>query len=908
MGKVFRARDTRLGRDVAIKVIGGDGPSDADRRQRFQREARAIAALSHPHICSIHDVGSEAGIDYLVLELVPGESLAARLRRGALPVDDALARGIEIARALDCAHRAGIVHRDLKPGNVMLTPAGAKVLDFGLGRITRGETDAPPASAGASTASLTQAGVVLGTLPYMAPEQIEGRVADARTDVFAFCATLYEMLTGKRAFATESAPGLVDAIVRGDTPSLSAVQPNLPPALDQIIRTCLAKDPEARFSSLNDVAIALQWARDASRDTRATASAGGTAGPAALDPLGPEPRDSRSRVSVTVAVAAVGGGALVAALATVLLTRPPPSTPPLPVRFEIVTPSLERRAGIAISPDGRHIAYSDGRGDRSHIVVRDLDQLDGRALYGPASVSQPFFSPDGRSIGFFDYVAGLKRVPTSGGPAITVVPDQLGASWGLALGASWGADNTIVYATAGRTGLLRVAAGGGEPTVLTKPDPASGEGFHGFPFVLPGGRGVLFTIGALDDAGLAQVAVVDPRTGEQKPLLRPGSHAHYVETGHLVYLAGGALHAVEFDLDRLELSGEPVPIVDGVAVASTGMGAYSISLNGTLVFEPAGTPVPRSLVWVDRSGRETEIPAPPHDYIQPRLSPDGTRVAVSVADLRNKIHILDLTSGNLTALTSGPGIDRMPIWTSDGRHIVFQSSRAGAFNLYSQAADGTGTVQRLTSGPDRQSPAWVAPDGTRILGSERSSVTFGDIVWFPLARPLGQPGSSIGPALPDPSPVERLVHTPSVEFAPDVSPNGRYVAYFSNESGSPEICVRPLPGAASGLWRVSTGGGTQPRWAPGGTELFYLDSANVLKALPVDTSKVPFTMGKPAQLFAIPARGDWSTEPDYDAASDGERFIVAKPVTTGDRRADAPRMVVVLNWTEELKAKMPVNR
>ncbi len=394
MGQVFRAKDTRLRRDVAVKVLFEDGANDATQRLRFQREARAAAALNHPHICTIHDVGSESGIDFLVLEVLQGESLASRLRRGPLPLDEALARGIEIARALDCAHQAGIVHRDLKPGNVMLTASGAKVLDFGLARITRGDTDTPMAPAGTLTAPLTEAAAVLGTLPYMAPEQVEGRAADARADVFAFGATLYEMLTGKRAFDATSSPGLLAAILRGETPSLLAVQPDLPPALERIVRACLQKDQEARFSSMHDVAMDLQWVRDEN-----------WAGP----PSGTNASDGspRRRSRFTITVVALTAAVLSAAVSWVA-QRPGTSPSPTLVRVEVVPSAADpinvgtTTPTLAMSRDGTRIAYASGTGGAGPLIVRDIGDLMPHRVEGAPQVRSPFFSPDGQWIGFFD--------------------------------------------------------------------------------------------------------------------------------------------------------------------------------------------------------------------------------------------------------------------------------------------------------------------------------------------------------------------------------------------------------------------------------------------------------------------------------------------------------------------------
>ena len=603
MGQVFRAKDTRLGREVAIKVPFEDVAADDTRRQRFQREARAVAALNHPHICTIHDVGSESGIDFLVLEVLQGESLASRLRRGPLPLDEALARGIEIARALDCAHQAGIVHRDLKPGNVMLTASGAKVLDFGLARITRGETDTPVAPAGTITASLTEAAVVLGTLPYMAPEQVEGRVADARADVFAFGATLYEMLTGKRAFDAPSSPGLLAAILRGETPSLLAVQPAFPPALDRIVCTCLQKDPDARFASMRDVAIELQWVRD---DERRGARSDSFASVALA------PRRSRLTLAVVGLTAAVLG-----ALIGWVAQRPGTTASPTLMRVEIIPSPADpinvgtTSAPLAMSRDGRRLAYASGSaGSGGPLIIREHRRADATATWKALQKAGTRSSrPMANGSVLWHWWA--QEDPRDGWHARR---DRCRGH--RCRGASWAEDGTIVYATTDpETGLFRVSDAGGTPIVLTTPNKDQGEADHVLPFVLPGGRGILFTI--LDAAAdNPRVAVLDSRDQSQRVIIPGAASAQYIDAGYIVYAASGTLFAVRFNLDELRVEGEPQTVANGVLMASAAGAYYAVSSTGSLVYVPAtaSSDAPRTLVWVDRKGTETPLNAPARAY------------------------------------------------------------------------------------------------------------------------------------------------------------------------------------------------------------------------------------------------------------------------------------------------------
>jgi Tol biopolymer transport system component len=908
MGEVYKAKDTRLERTVAIKILPSALAADPEFRERFDREARTISQLSHPHICTLYDVGHQDGSDFLVMEFLDGESLADRLARskgGPLPLQEAMAIAIQVADALDAAHRAGVVHRDLKPGNIILTAAGAKLVDFGLakhgltlpqatGPTGRTSLTAPPTV----TSPLTIIGSIVGTLQYMSPEQLDGKEADARSDVFAFGAVLYEMLSGRRAFQGKTQVSVMAAIIEQDPPPLGSVDASYSAALTRVVQKCLAKEPQQRWQTVADLVDELRWIAQDGRSR--------VVGPT-VTPEAVVRSVRRHRIAVAVAVAAAVGAGAIGAWAVVRVRQQPV---PQPVRFSIVPPpSQPLTAGsaihdIAISADGSHIVYRAGPAfDQTQLVVRDLNQLDGRFVGERGlGVSAPFFSPDAQWIG---YAAGfdLKKVPTAGGAAITLTR----LSGGLR-GATWGPDDTIVFATSDfSTGLLSVPAGGGEPKTLTKPETNGGD--HYFPSFLPNGRAVLFTIatGSANSIGGSQVAVLDLKTGQQKMLIRGGSDATYVADastgGYLVYIAAAStLHAVRFDPDRLELRGDPVPIVEQVLTSPTGGSDYAVARNGTLVFVPGGRTffggpaLPRSLVWVTRQGREEGLNAPTRSYSVARLSPDGKRVALEIIDQETDIWTWDLTRRTLSRLTVDPAADLRPVWTPDGRRIIFTSARAGAQNLFWRASDGTGADERLTTSPNLQIPAAVTSDGTKLLVVEVIPGKAGDIVAVDLSpanatQPKGHRTST------------SIITSSFVENNPELSPDNRWIAYQSNESGLNQVYVRPFPNTNEGLWQVSSGGGTRPLWSRSGRELFFLDGNNMLAAVPVETKGSTFSVGNAVKLLStayyagIPQR-------TYDVTADGQRFLIIKDVP-GDRTSTSPTINVVLNWQEELKQRVP---
>ena len=687
MGEVFRARDRKLGRDVAIKVLPDEFARDTERLARFKREAKVLASLNHPGIAAIYGLEESEDTHYLVLEFVPGETLAERIARGPIPVEEALDIAMKIAEALEEAHERGIVHRDLKPANIKLTPDGkVKVLDFGLAKAFVDETpDADDSMSPTLTRDATRVGVILGTAAYMSPEQAKGKKVDKRTDVWAFGAVLYEMLTGKRAFIGEDVSDTLAAVLRAE-PELDALPADVSAAMRTALARCLEKDLKRRVRDIGDVKLAMEGAFE----TRAP-------------PLTEAPTKPR------VGWPTVGAALLSAALAGIAVWSVRPEAPRPLARFVVSSPAeapinQPLDVAVAITADGTRIVYpTTAEGQR--LVVRTLDELETTRLDGIGRTPrEPFFSPDGNWIAYF--TGGiLKKISVLGGPPVTVCELPAGQGTGPR-GASWGLDDSIVFATAGPTGLLRVRATGGEPEELTTLAP--GEN-HLWPEILDGREAVLFTIisGSLDSA---QIAVLSLTTGDVKILLPGGSNPRYMPTGHIVYGVAGTLRAVGFDIDRFEVPSEPVPVLKGIHTKGTGATSFSVSQTGSLVYMAgAAGNMERTLVWVDREGRETALPAEPRLYLFPRISPDGTRLALDVRGQQQDIWTWDFAQETLTRLTFDPAIDGWPAWTPDGHRIAFGSGRDGRTSLFWKAADGTGAVERLNPSEDSQRPHTFSP-------------------------------------------------------------------------------------------------------------------------------------------------------------------------------------------------------
>ncbi|MEQ1761177.1 MAG: protein kinase [Vicinamibacterales bacterium] len=889
MGEVYRAHDGKLGRDVALKVLPDAFSSDPDRLARFEREARTLASLNHPHIAQIYGLEDSGRTHALIMELVEGETVADRIARGAVPLDEALPIAQQIADALEAAHDQGIVHRDLKPANIKVRPDGTvKVLDFGLAKAMDAGSASPHAGRDpayvplsqsptiTSPALLTGAGMILGTAAYMSPEQAKGRPADKRSDVWAFGAVLYEMLTGVRAFTGDDMVDVLGAVARLD-PDWTKLPPTTPTPIRLLVQQCLAKDRKAR---LGDIAGALFVLRGHSALT--------AVGPASSLAVGAP----FWRRMLPTAAALLLGAAL--ASAAWLTTRDAPAGV---VRTEIPTAGASvltmegNDRDIAITPDGRRVIY---RGN-GQLLVRALDQLAPAPLSGIGPGSRgPFVSPDGAWVGYFQ-AGSLRKVPIGGGQPATITGSIPGAN---PRGATWTEDGAIVFGSNDLdTGLLEVPAAGGDPVVLTKPDAARGERDHIWPETLPGGEAVLFTItAATGGREAAQIAVLDRRSGTHSVVLRGGHHAVYLPSGHLLYGAGGGLRAVAFDLATRAVRGTPVPVVDQVATTPVGGVQAVVSATGTLVYVTGGAGgLPRSLVWVDRQGQEQPLPAPVRAYEHPSVSLDGTRVAVRSDDDDRDIWVWDVRGSTLTRVTFDPEDDATPIWTPDGKRLVFTSRRGGnVFNLYEQEADGTGTAERLAQTDHDQNASAVTTDGTRILFSQRPPNARFDV--HAMAR-SAQSASGVMAALP-------LIESPFDERQATLSPDGRWLAYQSTAPGRTEIFVRPFPIVEGGLRQVSTAGGTQPKWRADGRELFYRGLDGNVMAVPVLQTDDVWRANAPARLFDDRYYGRASpfTFNQWDVAPDGRFLMIKEQVAAvGATR----HMTLVLNWFEELKRLAP---
>jgi serine/threonine-protein kinase len=903
MGEVYRAKDTRLGRTVAIKVLRPQVADHPDWKQRFEREARAIAALNHPHICVLHDIGEaelpspqplapSPRIQFLVMEYVEGETVAERLLKGALPLDQALKYAVEIAGALDKAHRQGIVHRDLKPSNVMLTKSGSKLLDFGLAKlrpaaVAHGFSPGSGAS-GVPTVStpLTASGTILGTLQYMAPEQLEGKEADARTDIFAFGTVLYEMITGKRAFEGTSQASLIAAILDSQPPELSTLRPMTPPALDRLVRKCLVKDPDERWDTAHDLADELKWIAQILELPRQSLAR----------------QVSGRRLILRWALAVCLTGALVGGI-TIWRFGPTRQTGPPPVTHLLVDvrparhlagPSREpadssNRVALAFSPDGSHLAFSAVGDDGRQMYLRALDQPQAQSLKGTEGAVNPLFSPDGQWVGFWAN-GQLKKISISGGPAIPLTETS------EPIGASWGSNDAIVYGDGDSNELWQVAASGGTPQRLTQLNREKGEVSHRLPHVLPGGDAVLFTVRHLSMGGWnsTQVAVHSLTTGEQKMLIDGGADARYVPTGHLVFVRLATVFAAPFDLGRLEVTGGSVPVVQGVAQAvnarvsrnDTGAAQFAVSDSGSLVYLPGGSFPDRQLtfVWVDRRGGAQPLAAPPRGYFFPRLSADEKRVLFWTQGLERTVWIYDLSRGTFHRLTFEDQSSR-PIWSPDERWIVYSSATAGPENLFRRRADGSGEAERLTTNELWDQAASWSPDGQHVAFTQQSGIS--------------SPSQHIRVLEVNTRQERPFVQTAAAESQPAFSPDGRWLAYVSNESGREEVYVQPFPGPGPKL-PISSEGGTEPVWAKTGHEVFYRNG-NKMLTVKIAT-EAQFSAGRPEVLFEGPYAV--AAGPNYDVTRDGQRFLMLREIE--HEPAPPPTTLhVVLNWHEELKRLVP---
>ena len=880
MGEVYRAHDTTLKRDVAIKVLPEDLSADVERLARLEREAWLLAALNHPNIATIYgleEVEAEDGtsVRYLVLELIEGESLAEKLSRGRIAVDKALGIARQIAEALEAAHAKGIIHRDLKPGNVVITPEGqAKVLDFGLAKSHEVEGTSPEISPdlteSPTVAAATRAGIILGTAAYMSPEQARGKPLDKRTDIWSFGCVLYEMLAGRRPFEGETVTDILAAIVERE-PDWSAIPSAAPPIIQLLLRRCLEKDPYRRLHDVADARIEI-----------VNAISEPEAGLPGVAPVvaGQPPLWRRALPWGT----GVAVGAMIAGFAVWSLTHPAPPAPQVPIRFSIELPPDVRFTGttrhaVAISPD------------RSHLVFSANDQLYVRAMDDPLAVPlqgteggarSPFISPDGQWVGFWAENE-IRKVPISGGAFVKLCDGY--HPWG----ASWG-DNDEIVSGMGEFGIWRVSADGGEPQQLIAV--AEGEQAHG-PQVLPDGEWVLYTLhSARTDWDDSQIVVQSLATDERKPLFT-GKDARYLPTGHLVYASGDVLLARPFDLSRMEVTGGAVPVVQGVAgeTAWSGAAHFSYSQEGTLAYIPNTNELTgnRALVWVDRQGANQPVTDQLHRYFVARLSPDGERVAVEfTAGYGNDIWILEIEQNILTRLTTQGALNPLyPIWTQDGERVVFSPIRRDTQNdLLSIAADFSAEAEGFLDHEDDAIPMSFSPSGQLAFGEN---------------HPTDQRNILVLPA--DGEPPRYVVRTPYNEQSAMVSPDGRWIAYVSDRSGSDEVYVEPFPDGGQRR-QVSDSGGTEPQWAPGGGELFYRNGEQMI-AVPVTTEPEFELAGEHEILFEDDSFRKGTYLPGYDIHPDGRRFLMVKEL---DARGNPQKINIVLNWFGELERLVPTER
>jgi eukaryotic-like serine/threonine-protein kinase len=862
MGEVYRARDTRLDRTVAIKVLASHLSSSPELKQRMEREARAISSLNHPNICQLYDIGSQDGNDYLVMEFLEGETLAERLRKGPLPLNEILKIGIAVAEALAVAHRQGIVHRDLKPANIMLTKAGAKLMDFGLAKSAAGvpgASGAPLLSAArtmteASPVSpLTSAGTVIGTIQYMSPEQIEGKDADARSDLFAMGGVLYEMLTGSRPFEGKSQISVASAILEKEPDPISKTQPLTPPAFEYLVTTCLAKNPDDRYQSAHDVVLQLKGiAQGGAPVLRSTEEKG----------------NRRELLGWLVA-----GGLALLLIAFVIWSRVS-KAPQETLFFSAPLPFAAR--DVAVSPNGHTVAIVGHRdSDRSSAIwIYEPGTLDATSLANTEGASFPFWSPDGQSLGFFAD-GKLKKLSLAGGPAQTLCDAPSGR------GGTWSKDGVILFTPSGHlgVGLFRISASGGTPVQITVPDKSLLEDSHRWPFLLP--DGVHFLFSAIHLSGrreLSSVYMGSLGSNEKRLVTKAGANAAYVAP-YLLFYRDQTLFGQPFDTKKSEPAGEAFPILTDIQYwPRISEAVFAATSTGLLVAQKAGDSGASQLLWFDRKGQEIGMGLKPGIYGNISLSPNGKAVASDTTDPASQntdVWTYDLENQSAKRLTFDPAIDSTPIWSPDGSRMVFGSNRGVNFDLYLKDTNGAQEEKPISQDGNDRFPTDWSRDGKYIL-YER-----GADLWFVI--------------LPEFRPTQFLKATSTLKGG-RFSPDGKWVAYSSNESGRWEVYVTSFP-EAHGKWQVSNAGGVEPKWRSDGKELFYLSPESKMTAVPVKTG-LSFDPGTPAALFQANPREMLATSEQfsYEVSQDGQKFLINTHVKT----AITP-LSVVLNWSAKLK-------
>jgi serine/threonine protein kinase len=881
MGEVYQAKDTKLGRDVGIKVLPEEFARDADRVTRFQREAKLLASLNHPNIAAIYGLEEADGTHFLVMELIEGDTLRDRIKSGPIPVEEALKLALQMAEALEAAHENGVIHRDLKPANIKVTPDGkVKILDFGLAKAYAGDqgnvslADSPTISAAA-----TQQGVILGTAAYMSPEQAKGKSVDKRADIWAFGVVLFEMLTGKSLFSGEDVSSTLARVLERE-PDFSTLPQMLHPRIQLMLERCLKKNPKDRYSGISDARVDIQSVlSDAS---------GVLVQPSLVSKPKKKLRVGISWILAATLLALVIGGAAIWHLK--------PSEPRKVMRFSYELPEDQQftsQIQTAVSPDGSQFVYLTTDG----LYLRSVDALDARLIAGTDRTStQPVFSPDGRWIAYWSSNdRKLKKIAISGGVPVALCDTSM-----IVLGLTWSSDNMIVYSDVGGGGVKRVSPGGGTPESLFKAEFANitKDGMPIIPQMLPNGKTLLFTnIFSATNLADSQITLQSLESGERKVLVA-GIGAMYLSTGHLVYFQLNnniaSLVAVPFDLDTMEVMGGPVPLLESIS-------GLALSDSGTLLYvsgRAAAASTERTLVWVDREGKEEALGAPPNPYLFPNISPDGTRVALTVGNPPEMdIWIWDVIRKNLVKLTFHNSQVLTPIWTPDGKRIVYYSTHEGpdAGNIYWKAADGTGDPEKLATDPDRSlMPYSWSRDGKDLVMQEVVTQTNVDLSMLSMDSDRER---------------KLLLQTEYVEGQPKISPDGQLMAYASDESGRAEVYVRRFPEVNKGKWQISTNGGSSPLWSPDGQELFYLSEDNSVMTVAVQTSPM-VTFGTPKTLFQSTNVGfTTGGGTPWDIHPDGKRFLMMKPPGAVLSEDDSlhPKITIVLNWFEELKQRVPLH-
>ena len=885
MGEVYRARDTRLDRIVAIKILPPHLADNAEARQRFDREARAISSLNHPNICTMHDVGHQDGIDFLVMELVEGETLANRLLKGPLPPDQVLKYGIEICEGLERAHKSGVVHRDLKPGNIMLTKTGAKLMDFGLAKAVAPQM---PASSGLTATlmtpgvsePLTAKGTVVGTFQYMAPEQVEGKEADERGDIFALGAVLYEMATGKRAFTGKTQSNVVAAILASDPPPVSAVQPMSPPALDRVIRNCLAKDPEDRYQSVHDLKLQLKW----------IAEGGSQAGVASVVASRRKSRKSLGWIAAA-AVVTIAAGAIFLWPRPTVATRPIHSYLPAPENTTFILADDDTAGPVTISPNGTYIAFvAMDKDGTKRVWLRALSESAARPLPGSEGGIYPFWSPDEKWVGFFAD-GKLKKAPVNGGPVLAL------AETPRPRGGSWSKDGMIVYAPATQSPLFEVAATGGTPRQVTKIE-VGVHTTHRWPVWLPGGKEFLYLATSHEHEGASErngIYVATP-DGKENRFLLPADANVVVTPGYLLFVQNGNLMAQAFDASRAGLEGDPFPVAaDVIRNSGTWRAAFDASNNGILVFQSGSSAVGSQLLFLSRDGKP---PVPLGDvavYHEMKLSPEGRRLAIALGDPSSALWVYDVARGIRTRLTFQGNVVT-PVWSPDGNRIAFAERRGnGPLDLYVKDASGVGNEESLVS-DDRASSAtqssarswgdkaitdW-SPDGRYILFTATPGSLANSIWMVPLA----------GDRKPQ---LFMQAGSEAYLLGGWFSPDGKWVAYTSRETGRSEVYVTNFP-QPSGKWQISTVGGSQPRWGRDGKTLYYMGIDRTLMEASVTLRGDAIDIGAVRPFLktnAVTMRFGGA----YDLMRDGR--VLVNSTMSDDTRT----ITMVVNWPAELQKK-----